>query len=145
MTTEERIFSHVNKTSGCWLWTASTSCGYGQMGIGKRMYRVHRLTYALAFGPIPNGFHVHHKCEVRRCVNPDHLELISPKEHAFLGENHCARAARKTHCPAGHPYSGGNLYLYARTGHRQCMACRTARNISYVRKSKQQKSRPEKG
>lgn len=38
-------------------------------------WTAHRLAYTEAYGPIPEGMEVRHKCDVRNCVNPDHLEL----------------------------------------------------------------------
>ena len=39
----------------------------------------HRVAWMLAHGPIPRGMNVLHRCDVPRCVNPDHL---------FLGTQH---------------------------------------------------------
>ena len=71
----------VEKTDGCWVWTAGTNKkGYGQFRIGPTVYLAHRVAYAQAKGPIPKGLLVRHMCPgthdkaTRRCVNPDHLE-----------------------------------------------------------------------
>lgn len=56
---------------------------------GERMY-LSRYVYEEEHGPIPDGFHVHHTCENPLCVNPEHLEALSPEEHA---ERHPQMAA----------------------------------------------------
>lgn len=62
--------------SGCWLWIASkTKFGYGQFKIEKDMRLAHRISFKLYKGEIPKGLHVLHTCDVRCCVNPEHLVL----------------------------------------------------------------------
>lgn len=72
-----RIESKIARcpTSGCWLWTATTTKqGYGVIG-GHRNRLAHRVVYELTRGPIPNGMYVCHTCDVPGCVNPAHLWL----------------------------------------------------------------------
>lgn len=63
----------------CVLWTRSTnSGGYGLQNFENRTWPAHRLSYYLANGkPNIEGQVVHHKCAVRLCINPDHLELAT--------------------------------------------------------------------
>ncbi len=75
---EDRFWRSVNKTAdGCWLWTAGsrTKQGYGNLRVNGRSTQAHRFSYALHNGPIPNGLHVLHRCDVVACVNPAHLFL----------------------------------------------------------------------
>jgi len=77
-----RFWRHVDKTNGCWLWTASLDGkGYGQFGIEKRSHRAHRVAWELTFGAVPAGLCVLHHCDNPRCVNPAHLFLGSMKDN----------------------------------------------------------------
>lgn len=69
--------------SGCWLWSAATrGVGYGSASVGGgKSSSAHREAYKAAKGPIPDGLIVRHKCDVRVCVNPDHLELGTHKDN----------------------------------------------------------------
>ena len=51
------------------------------MQIQRKNYRAHRLTYAFAHGEIPVGLQIDHKCRVRDCVNPDHLQAVTTKQN----------------------------------------------------------------
>jgi hypothetical protein len=76
---EERFWSRVTKTSMCWLWVEYTGrTGYGRLSRGGRkgaLVLAHRLSWELAHGPIADGVHVLHRCDVRNCVRPTHLFL----------------------------------------------------------------------
>lgn len=83
-TLEERFWEKVNKTEGCWLWTANTTKDrkgnkrYGLIGAGRRgegMLYAHRVSWELHFGEVPEGMLVLHTCDTPPCVNPSHLFL----------------------------------------------------------------------
>ena len=75
---EQRFLSYVDKQEECWLWTGHVmSVGYGQFHWNGTK-RAHRVAYRLWIGEIPEGSVVHHACSVRNCVNPNHLQIVSP-------------------------------------------------------------------
>lgn len=114
----------------CILWTrGKDSSGYGIVNIrGERIpKRAHVLAWEAVHGPVPSGYHIHHKCEVKACVNPDHLECLTPDEHR-------ARH-RLTYCKRGHLLEGENVYVRPGNGHRMCRVCSLERLRSRERVS----------
>lgn len=79
----------VNKTKGCWLWTAGKFSGteYGQFRSHEKNVRAHRFSYELRNGPIPAGLVVDHKCRVTLCVRPSHLEAVTSGENISRGHS----------------------------------------------------------
>lgn len=72
----ERFEAKFYVTPGCWIWIPPMSKrGYGQLKADGKVWRVHRLSYELYVGAIPNGLVVRHRCDTPSCVNPDHLIL----------------------------------------------------------------------
>ena len=68
----------LNKISNCWIWNkTSNDKGYGKTKVHGKTVRVHRLSYELYVGPIPEGAIVHHKCSTTSCFNPEHLQCTS--------------------------------------------------------------------
>lgn len=113
---------------GCLVWTGIVStAGYGRIKVGGRRRPAHRVSYELARGPIPEGLELDHLCRNRRCIEPTHLEPVTTRENLLRGATIPAANLQKTHCPAGHPYAGANLYVAPSRPDRQCRACIAAR------------------
>ena len=131
----------VDETSGCWRWKAAIGrWGYGQFWWGGKVGYAHVFAHIAFVGPVPSGYEVDHVrergCLHRDCVNPAHLEAVTKRENTLRGEGVSAQAARKTHCPKGHPYEGDNLWVEPGSGTRRCVTCVRAKNrAGYLRRS----------
>lgn len=116
----------VDPVTGCHNWTKTlTTAGYGQVSTGTKVKKrpAHRASYELHKGPIPDGMQIDHLCRNPRCINPDHLEAVTPQENTLRGMAPNAIAVRNGACTKGHPYVEGSHYVHPKTGHRSCRIC----------------------
>lgn len=121
----ERFIQKLHiETDGCWRWTGSLDRkGYGGFNpVGVRV-QAHRWAYEQFVGSIPDGLQLDHLCRKPACVNPAHLEPVTPRENSLRGEGFAAIRALVTMCPKGHPYDEVNTYVCP-NGTRSCRACR---------------------
>jgi hypothetical protein len=79
----ERFMAKVEKTeSGCWLYNLRNKTNvYGVFWLGDKPQPAHRWAYEHFVGPIPDGMWIDHLCRTQRCVNPEHLEPVTPSEN----------------------------------------------------------------
>lgn len=126
-----QFLAWVETGQDCWGWKGHiTTNGYGLHRWAPGVWEgAHRVAYELFVGPIPEGRHVHHSCGNKTCVNPAHLEVLLPSDHAKLHNPEIGDRNRdKTHCPLGHPYDEQNTKWSSKGRH--CRAChRDGKNL----------------
>lgn len=71
------------KMGECWIWTGPMAdSGYGIASDGRNKTVIaHRAVYEKLVGPIPKGTQLDHTCRQRACINPAHLEPVTPSEN----------------------------------------------------------------
>ncbi len=133
----ERIEANISPepNSGCWLWTGGLrdkKDGYGGVGWNKQTWRTHKLVYTLLVGPVAEGLDLDHKCRVRLCCNPEHLEPVPRKENIYRGEGVAKHNRLKTHCRHGHEFTPENTYFFTNRNsiQRNCKACHNRVTLS---------------
>lgn len=115
----------VDEETGCILWVAGKDAGYGRIRFERSKYLAHRVAFVAATGAdIEPGLTLDHLCRNPACVNPAHLEAVSTRVNTLRGASFVADHAKRTHCPAGHELTRGNLVGYdLRHGRRACLTC----------------------
>lgn len=142
---KQRLLSRREVRNGCWEWQGTRKPdGYGAITLDRRPHYVHRVSWEVFNGPIPDGKWILHHCDNPPCFNPAHLFLgdvglnnqdaVEKRRDGGTG-----RANRdKTHCANGHLFTPENTYVAPRGG-RECRECsRRAKRAYNARKNKEQ-------
>jgi hypothetical protein len=112
----------ISPENGCITWTGcENGRGYGQLHYKGKTKRVHKVLYEITNGTVPMGMELDHKCQNKRCVNTNHMEVVS---HSVNLNNR----PRRTHCSRGHEYVDGSYYQYKIQKH--CKLCIKIRNAA---------------
>ena len=131
LTTRERIsFNSEINVFGCWIWGKSLKDGYGVIKVSGRTRPAHVVSYEEHVGPVPGGMQLDHRCRVRQCVNPDHLEPVTQLENVDRGK--LGEQRRRGTCARGHSLA---QYGETRTSRgretTRCGECRRERQRRY--------------
>lgn len=128
----DRFNAKVIKTNSCWLWTGALYRGYGHLWVSGKQLKAHRVSWLLATGVFPErDIFVCHKCDVRNCVNPEHLFLGTHSDNMVDSVNKKRhRNSRKTHCKSGHILNEENTYI-ENDYIRHCKVCDKIRQRKY--------------
>lgn len=137
----------VGGDSECWPWRgALDGAGYGSFsaGGGRGGIGAHRWIYEHTVGPIAPEQDLDHLCHTRdkscaggkscphrRCVNPAHLEPVTPLENWSRGRSMTVANRDKTHCKNGHEFTPENTYTYGNRTGRSCRICAARASAEY--------------
>lgn len=122
--------------SGCWIWLGNKNkkSGYSKITLpGHKHMSGHRASYIAFKGEIPEGMQIDHICYNPACVNPDHLQVVTPEQNAAgnrrlgLPKAHVTLRAKWdkiTHCRRGHEYKEEETYMReGKWKSRRCKIC----------------------
>lgn len=110
---------------GCWLWAGAMQMrkGYGTIWYDGRSRKAHAVSYELNVGKIAEGLEIDHLCKVTSCINPRHLEVVTPDINKARSNGVGTINAAKTHCVHGHAFTPENTYQRPGRNWRICREC----------------------
>jgi hypothetical protein len=124
-TIEDRLWSRVFKTDGCWVWQGPPAAGgrYGRINYQGRDRVVHVVAWIITNGLMPIGLEIDHLCRNTMCVRPGHLEPVTHQENVRRGTWAGRRLTCVKHGPTTNTTSG---YV--------CRPCHRESNRQYRRR-----------
>ncbi len=128
--------------SECWRWIgAIQSMGYGHFAHGEGTMLAHRFSYEIHVGKIQPGLELDHKCRVRSCVNPAHLEAVPHAENVRRGRSPKILTRLTGICQRGHVLSVSGVRAVKTGSDRRCLACSREYGRAYQRAKRLEQSR----
>ena len=130
------ILARTVRDGDCLIWQgAIQSKGYGSVTGGRKGITklAHRVIYEASVGLIPEGMTIDHLCQEKRCLNVEHMEVVT------RGENSRRKSIRQTHCLRGHLLGGDNVRYTSRVSgyvYRICIICHREYNRAWMRASR---------
>ena len=130
------------RTNGCHEWTGCIDYhGYGQVWFEGKTHSVHRLTWALAYGPIADEIAIRHfVCDNPLCRNLEHLKPGTQADNIAdrdaKGRHRTNGNEKKTHCKRMHLFDEANTYVRPTTGWRKCRVCANLNLIEHRKNKK---------
>jgi hypothetical protein len=137
----ERLLEHsVTLENGCVEYQgARNKLGYARIKVDKVNVGVHRLSYEVQVGPIPEGYVLDHLCRNPSCINPAHLEPVPQSLNLLRGYGIGVQNSMKDTCRNGHPYTPETMHI-ERGKYRRCVVCRRLRERTYPYKCSQKRT-----
>lgn len=122
-----RFYSRVGiRFYGCWDWLGTPSQLYGLFSVKGQPRKAHRISYELAYGRIPDGMVILHRCDNPRCVRPEHLCASTQRDNVLDMDAKGRRRnqnSRRILCMHGH-YD----WVPRPEGGRRCRSCTRVRS-----------------
>ncbi len=126
----DRFWSKVRvpDENGCLNWIGTKGRGYGRFWFNRRTVMAHRWLYEYLVAPVPDELELDHLCRNPGCVNPNHLEPVTPSTNVLRGNTPRVNRERirpmKIFCKQGHQLTPSNVRIYVRRDGTVARVCR---------------------